>query len=159
MPLYWRVSAPSSISQSYFLWQTKFLLLRSCPNQPLSLCDLPKWFKWHITALERVCLTYFSWILLTYSNTYSVRVCLLPDYVPMNCSFWLSVSISSQPLSVFLKLPHLPSKFSVINSPWKDKAEPHGGLRPSTNLRPSQRKSHHVLNCGCCSFTWHTGKN
>lgn len=81
----------------------------------------------------RVCLTSFSWILLTYSDTYFVRVCILPDYVPMNCSFWLSVSISSQPLSVFLKLPHLPSKFSVINSPWQDKAEPHGTLRSPAN--------------------------
>lgn len=144
MPLYWRVSAPSSISQSYFLWQTKFLLLRSCPNQPLSLCDPPKWFKWHIRALGRVCLTSFSWILLTYSNTYFVRVFLLPDYVPMSCSFGLSVSISSQPLSVFLKLPRLPSKFSVINSPWKDKAEPHGALRPSAKSQTLRGGSHTV---------------
>lgn len=142
MPPYWRVSAPSSISQSCFLWQTKFLLLRSCPNQPLSLCDPPKWFKWHIRALGRVCLTYFSWILLTYSNTYFVRVFLLPDYVPMSCSFGLSVSISSQPLSVFLKLPRLPSKFSVINSPWKDKAEPHGALRPSAKSQTLRGGSH-----------------
>lgn len=67
-----------------------------------------------------------------------VCVCFLAGCVLMNCRFWLSISISSPPLGVFLKPPHLPSKFPVINSP-NGKTRPHCMEHriPLPSLRPS----------------------